>query len=119
MAELGFEPGTLAFEDHCSTTELRNPSCFFGKKLLNKPIFFAKNSGPVPTEVKVHEGGEADDVVRDALDGVVVEQQPLHAAVPRALARHLQQLVAGQICQDGVLQVVPVPMFRKISQVFG
>ena len=22
-------------------------------------------------------------------------------------------------CQDGVLQVVPVPMFRKISQVFG
>ena len=50
-------------------------------------------------EVKVHEGGEADDVIGDALDGVVVEQQPLHAAVPRALARHLQQLVAGQICK--------------------
>ena len=48
-------------------------------------------------EVKVHERGEADDVVGDALDRVVVEQQPLHAAVPRALARHLQQLVAGQI----------------------
>ena len=46
MAELGFEPGTLAFEDHCSTTELQNPSYFFGKKLLNTPIIFAKNSGP-------------------------------------------------------------------------
>jgi hypothetical protein len=46
LAELGFEPGTLAFEDHCSTTELRNPSYFFGKKLLNTPIIFAKNSGP-------------------------------------------------------------------------
>ena len=48
-------------------------------------------------EVKVHERGEADDVVGDALDRVVVEQQPFHAAIPRALARHLQQLVAGQI----------------------
>ena len=57
-------------------------------------VAILSNNSP---EVKVHEGGEADNVVRDALDGVVVEQQPLHAAVPRALARHLQQLVAGQI----------------------
>ena len=46
LAELGIEPGTLAFEDHCSTTELRNPSYFLGKKLLNTTIIFAKNSGP-------------------------------------------------------------------------
>lgn len=32
-------------------------------------------------DVKVHEGLEAGDVVRDALDGVVVEQQPLQALV--------------------------------------
>ena len=51
----------------------------------------------ISPKVKVHEGGEADDVVGDALDGVVVEQQPLHAVVPGALPRHLQQLVARQI----------------------
>ena len=48
-------------------------------------------------EVKVHEGGEADNVVRDALDGVVVEQQPLQAVVAGALSRDLHQSVAGQI----------------------
>ena len=57
-------------------------------------IFVDSQNSP---EVKVHEGGEADDVVRDALDGVVVEQQPLHAAVPGALSRHLEQFVARQI----------------------
>ena len=34
LAELGFELATLAFEDHCSATELRNPSYFFGEKAL-------------------------------------------------------------------------------------
>ena len=51
-------------------------------------------------DVEVHEGGEADDGVGDALDGVVVEQQPLHAAVAHALRWNLQQLVARQIWED-------------------
>ena len=46
LARLGFELMTFAFEYPCSTTELRNPSYFYGKKLLNTPIIFAKNSGP-------------------------------------------------------------------------
>ena len=46
LARLGFELMTFAFEYPYSTTELRNPSYFYGKKLLNTPIIFAKNSGP-------------------------------------------------------------------------
>ena len=46
MARLELELTTLAFEDHCSTTEPRNSSYFFGKKLLSTPIFFSKNCGP-------------------------------------------------------------------------
>ena len=48
-------------------------------------------------DIKVHEGVEADDVVRDVLDGVVVEQQPLQTVVPGALSGDLHQSVAGQI----------------------
>ena len=49
--------------------------------------------------VEVHEGVEADDVVRDALDDVVVEQQPLQAVVVGALGGHLDQLVPRQVCK--------------------
>ena len=47
--------------------------------------------------VEVHERVEADDVVRDVLDGVVVQQEPLQAVVAGALGRDLHQSVPGQI----------------------
>ena len=59
--------------------------------------YFIINAG-IPY-VQVREGVEGDDVVGDGLDGVVVEQQPLQALVPRALPRHLHQLVPGQVCK--------------------
>jgi hypothetical protein len=50
LAGPGFELMTLAFEDQCSTTELRNPSYFLGQKMIEHTnIFFKnrlKNSGP-------------------------------------------------------------------------
>ena len=51
----------------------------------------------VPPDVEVHEGVEAEDVVRDGLDGVVVEEEPLQTVVGGALSRDLHQSVAGQI----------------------
>lgn len=51
----------------------------------------------VPPDVEVHEGVEAKDVVRDGLDGVVVEEEPLQTVVGGALSRDLHQSVAGQI----------------------
>ena len=47
--------------------------------------------------VEVHERVEADDVVRDGLDGVVVEEEPLETVVAGALCRDLHQSVAGQV----------------------
>ena len=64
-------------------------------------IFLSDASYVCPLEywpdIKVHEGVEADDVVRDVLDGVVVEQQPLQAVVAGAFCGYLHQSVAGQI----------------------
>ena len=51
-------------------------------------------------DIKVHEGVEADDVVGDVLDGVVVEQEPLQAVVAGAFCRDLHQSVAGQIWKN-------------------
>ena len=47
--------------------------------------------------VEVHEGVEADDVVRDALDGVVVKQESLKTVIEGALLGNLHQSVAGEI----------------------
>ena len=47
--------------------------------------------------VEVHERVEADDVVRDGLDGVVVEEEPLQAEIAGAFCWYLHQSVAGQI----------------------
>ena len=64
-------------------------------------IFLSDASYVCPLEywpdIKVHEGVEADDVVRDVLDGVVVQQEPLQAVVAGALGRDLHQSVPGQI----------------------
>lgn len=45
--------------------------------------------------VEVHEGVEADDVVRNALDGVVIEEESLQTMIESALGRNLDQSVAG------------------------
>ena len=67
-------------------------------------IFFSDASYVCPLEywpdIKVHEGVEADDVVGDVLDGVVVEQEPLQAVVAGAFCRDLHQSVAGQIWKN-------------------
>jgi hypothetical protein len=40
LAGPGFELMTLAFEDQCSTTELRNPSYFFWQKIIEHTNIF-------------------------------------------------------------------------------
>ena len=51
----------------------------------------------VPADVQVDEGLEGGDVVRDALDDVVVEEEPLEAVVVGALIGNFHKLVPRQI----------------------